>query len=93
MHYAILQGSHKKLYKIPSVKNNSTNCTLYCYVFQFLSNHHKTIRMKCLKNFTLWSVTKNTKNRLDSNILFEISDKDSSQIETCIKVVGLLLNW
>jgi len=36
----MLQDSHKKIKKT-SVKHNSTNCTLHCYVFHNLSNNHK----------------------------------------------------
>ena len=72
-----------------SVKHNSKICILHRYVFQFLSNHHKAIHTKYLKKFTLRSVTNNTKNSLVSNIF---KYKDSLRIETCINVVGLLLN-
>ena len=61
--------------------------------FNPLSNHHRGVHMKCLKHFTLWSVTNNTRNRRVSYILFEISDKVSLRIGKSIKVGGLLLNW
>ena len=42
---------------------------------------------------TQWKVTKNTKTKRDSNILYELPDYDSLRIETCSNASYHLLNW
>ena len=76
-----------------SVKNNSTSDTLHCYMFRSLRNHHQANNLRHLKHATIWRVRKIEELICYSNILLELPDSDSLQIETRIKAGCHLLNW